>query len=60
MCVQCGDDVRVLEAPRPFIDPARFVCHLCLSNVPALFRDNPGLQRTEIRPYDPDLAVIPF
>ena len=57
--MQCRDTIKVIEIPLLFIDQERFRCHLCLSGVPALFRDDLGVPRTEIRPYDPDMSAMP-
>jgi DNA-directed RNA polymerase subunit RPC12/RpoP len=62
-CTRCGSSVLVHELPRPFIDPARYVCDECKKPV-----DEPqGHQlelvkgtREETRDYDPLIAEIPF
>lgn len=56
-CTRCGENVRVHEEPREFIDPALYVCGLCLEPVA-----QPELhpEREETRTYDPAIAAVPF
>lgn len=57
-CTRCRDNVRVTEIPRPFIDPALYVCGDCATpkTVPQLALE----ERTETKTYDPAIAAIPF
>lgn len=63
-CQSCGEDVRVYELPRPFIDPLLYVCSDC--HVPVREEEQgeqlslPEVQREETRNYDPTIAEIPF
>lgn len=64
-CGRCGDEVRVYELPRPFIDPARYVCGECalVAKEPeqlALVEPVKTRTRSETRSYDPAMAELPI
>ncbi len=58
-CQTCQETVGVIEEPVDHIDPSLYVCGTCLEPVAGQLEldDKP---RTEVRPYDPSIAAIPF